>query len=217
MQGKRIVRFLTNKAEPAYSGQLFTVSPSHQSEESTANASSPRDNVAALRAALNNDVLSTPTRKELKAFVADVQRIREEAWELRNNAGYRGMTREEYHEFEKEHQLVLGCHRPMLLVQPSLAQDAGAQILSVVAYAKDRVPIQLATEFLVGNNCERAYVVDLDDHVFEVYVGEMHRYPDCTERFDRESFVQEAKHRPKLLVKVHFQGLGSDDRAEVGE
>ncbi|KAK5086095.1 hypothetical protein LTR70_007330 [Exophiala xenobiotica] len=188
-QGIRIVRFLTNTGDGTGPDTTNT-GPSNESKELTASASS-RDNVA----------------EQMKEFRADAELIAKEAWKVRNSAGRRGMTADEYLEYEKKHQLDVGCHQPWMLVQPSLARDCGAQILSVVAHAKDKIPIELATDFLVSNSCEWAYVIDLDDQVFEVYRGATDREPDNTERFDREDFMQGAEHCPKLLVKYPFTDL----------
>lgn len=122
--------------------------------------------------------------KQLEDFYADAKLIHEEARELQSSAWGRGMTTEEYLEYENKHQLDVGFNRPMMLVQPPLARECGWQILSAVAYAKDKMPIELTTEFVVSNSCEWAYVVDLDDHVFEVHLGATDQIPNNPERFD---------------------------------
>lgn len=208
-QGISIVRFLTNTDDRTAPGEVYhdpNAVPSNASKESTANAL-PRDNVAALKAALDNDLLYTPTTKQTEDFYADAKLIHEEARELQSSAWGRRMTTEQYLEYENKYQLDVGFDRPMMLVQPALARECGVQILSVVAYAKEKVPIELATEFVVSNSCERAYVVDLDDQIFEVHLGATNRIPNNTERFDGEDFMQEAKNVPKLLVKYTFGDL----------
>ncbi|KAL1970424.1 hypothetical protein VTN77DRAFT_5585 [Rasamsonia byssochlamydoides] len=57
---------------------------------------------------------------------------------------------------------------------PSLSRDSGARILEIIAQAtaEKRVPIMLDLEFANdGLFCEWAYVVDLDNNVFEVFGG----------------------------------------------
>lgn len=59
--------------------------------------------------------------------------------------------------------------RSMMLVQPSMARDLGVQILSVVVYVKDRIPIRMDLDFILdGLFCEWAYVIDLNEDVLEV-------------------------------------------------
>jgi hypothetical protein len=63
---------------------------------------------------------------------------------------------------------------PMDVCWPSLSRNTRAKILKIVAQATDEnpIPIQLDLEFANdGLFCEWAYVINLDDCVFEVFCG----------------------------------------------
>ncbi|KAK0730639.1 hypothetical protein B0H67DRAFT_652907, partial [Lasiosphaeris hirsuta] len=89
----------------------------------------------------------------------------------------------------------------------TLARDTGSQILRLIAQAsirsdmnngdnsaaggkETRVPIQLQLDFVNdGIFCEWAYVIDLDDEVFEVFTGvvdkdDHHRFKDVGDEHD---------------------------------
>lgn len=55
---------------------------------------------------------------------------------------------------------------------PTLHRDTGAKILPLIQAATEPFPVDLATGF-AGDSlfCEWAYVIDLDQNVFEVYEG----------------------------------------------
>jgi hypothetical protein len=71
--------------------------------------------------------------------------------------------------------------------QTSLSRDTGAGILEIIAGATDTsyIPIFLNLEFANdGLFCEWAYVIDLDDAVFEVFSGAVRKEQASSERFN---------------------------------
>ena len=102
---------------------------------------------------------------------------------------------------------------------PSLSRDTGAEILEIVAGASDTnyVPIVLDLEF--ANNrlfCEWAYVIDLDDEVFEVYrglEGTVSKKEASTMRFNNVG--RESDTVPTLVRGFSFQALPNTEKTFI--
>jgi len=110
--------------------------------------------------------------------------------------------------YEEQSQIQIAYQKLMMFVQPSLSRDCSAQIPSVVAYAKDEVPIQMLPDFTMDTACEWAYVVDLDKEVFEIYFG-CCSAQEGVGRFDDEDFVRSWAWKNKLafVIKHGFDEL----------
>jgi hypothetical protein len=97
----------------------------------------------------------TPSQEELQQIDLEITRLQAEEEPVQ------GYSSDAYHDVMYEHW-------------PSLSRVTGAEILVIVseATAEKPVPVQLALEFANdGLYCEWAYVVDLDQGVFEVFTG----------------------------------------------
>jgi hypothetical protein len=69
-------------------------------------------------------------------------------------------------------------------VVPSLSRSTGHKILSIVANAEGPVPIQTEVDFITDSlSCEWAYVVDLDNNMYEVHSHVYPKTPCQNERF----------------------------------
>jgi len=205
-QGIKIVRFLTKTVDHTAPGEA------HQ-EPHALSSDASKDNIAALKTALDNDLLYTPTAEQPKKFDADAEVVRKEANELMNrvNSGLVDVTTA-YVAFGREYDLLDTCAGPLMVVCPSMSRDCGAQILSLVAYATEKVPIRLQPEFIVDwLFCEWAYVVDLDNEVLEVYKGKRARDEGNKGRFDDEDYVKELDDVPNLIAKYESEALRSLD------
>ena len=92
--------------------------------------------------------------------------------------------------------------------QPSLSRDTGAGILEIIAEATDTsyVPIFLDLEFANdGLFCEWAYVIDLDDELFEVFSGADRKEQASSKRFDAVGGEQDTV--PAFVRGFGFQAL----------
>lgn len=220
-QGINIVKFLNDTdndaapdeahRDPATAGDVNDNEHSPAENPTPETQAAPKYNVAALKAALDKDMLYTPTKEQISEFNQDAAYVAEEAKKVLNSKEHRdrmhSMTREERREFEKKHQLETAGLSPLMLVQPSLSRDCGAQILSLVAHAKEKVAIRLMPEFIMDTiYCEWAYVIDLDAEVFEVYSGCSCKVQGKG-RFDDEDFAKDRHDKPFLVVKYAFAEL----------
>lgn len=106
---------------------------------------------------------------------------------------------------------------PLTRNWPSLSPEAGARILTIIAQPtleyndKWGVPVVKQLEF--ANNtlfCEWAYVVDLDEEVFEVYGGSQKKSEWSCNRFDNVGDENDTV--PKLIKSFHFDHLPQTER-----
>jgi hypothetical protein len=120
-------------------------------------------NIAKLQAALDNDMIYTPTPTQLDKINEEIQTYHSEKQArllelLRKGDGenyMKAMDRDQSND-----------------PYPTLNRDTGAKILQLVAEAKEPVPIIREVNFIADTLfCEWAYVLDLDLRVFEVYSG----------------------------------------------
>ncbi|KAK5936828.1 hypothetical protein PMZ80_010947 [Knufia obscura] len=216
-QGIRIVRFLQNKVHPDQTSADKVDERHMVAEESSAasdsqvddaTAAQPKDNVAALKAALNRDILYTPTEEQMEEWWADAKVVSAEAEAIKDRirTNQKQMSSEEVGEEMERHQLMDALVAPLMIVVPSMSRDCGSRILSLVACAKERVPVKLEVEFVVDSMCEWAYVVDLDEDVLEVYHGTQGSN-EGKGRFDDANFVVEGGCRPFMAKRYRFGEL----------
>ncbi|EGP83674.1 unnamed protein product [Zymoseptoria tritici ST99CH_3D1] len=184
-----------------------------------------KENIAALKAALDNDILFSPSQEEVDIICEKAEEVEREAQKLsealskQSNSEKDSVVRDAL--IPRSFFLSDARFRSLLFVEPSLARDTGAGILSYVAYSKEKVPIQMDVEFIMDSMmCEWAYVVDLDAELLEVYNGGISSEGYIDEgpnRFDEEEFIkggEYGKKRPRLLVKLGFGellDLGEED------
>lgn len=221
-QGISLVCFLTNtddggvrpglKAHQDYNKTKDVASLVTAEKLGIAPQSVQKDNIAALKAALDREVLYVPTDKEIDEWWDEADKVREEAGRMWESGEFGRMNEVEIGNYMRNRHAMDAKTRPMMLVQPSLARDCGAAILTVVAYAKEKVPIVLELEYVISWDCEWAYVVDLDKGVLEVYKGTESFSAESEEsvqsqRFDKEEFVKKERKRPLLLKEYRFEGL----------
>lgn len=197
-QGAHILAFLQDRVKAA---------PARASSEAVGEQGR---NITALKASLDKNLLYIPSQQELDQFVEDADHISSQAQEQMDERRNRIQSKSERKtDFTKDDELWDAIRSPMMLVQPSLTRDTGAQILSLVAHAKDRIAIQMSTEFIMDSVfCEWAYVVDLDKETFEVYSGITSRNdgePDP--RWENEEFMKGRGCKPRLLISFAFDNL----------
>jgi len=113
------------------------------------------NNLTKLRTAFDNNMIYTPTQAELTE------------WDEQCYDQYKYLP-------DSVQQIV-----------PSLSRDTSHKILGIVANAETPVPIQTNIDFINDSlMCEWAYVVDLDENVYEVHRSIYGRSPCWNERFD---------------------------------
>ncbi|PGH13903.1 hypothetical protein AJ80_06172 [Polytolypa hystricis UAMH7299] len=98
-------------------------------------------------------------------------------------------------------------------IYPSLSRDAGGDILEIIAQGSEekRIPTQLYMEFANdGLFCEWAYVVDLDDEVFEVYGGAEEKSKSASKRF--HDVGDENETVPAFLKSFAFKELPATEK-----
>lgn len=111
---------------------------------------------------------------KILAFIADPTRLTALKKALDNNLAY-FPTKEQFERLEG---------KPLEEV-PSLSRDTAAGILDLVANAAEPVPLVDETEFMADTLfCEWAYVVDLDEEVFEVYSSWENLQAQESDRFE---------------------------------
>ncbi|KIW99550.1 uncharacterized protein Z518_11289 [Rhinocladiella mackenziei CBS 650.93] len=95
---------------------------------------------------------------------------------------------------------------------PSLSRDTGASILKIIteATAEKPVPVELRLGFANDPNCEWAYVVDLDDCVFEVYAEAESKNENPTNRFINIGDLNDTV--PSLIKSFPFSDLPITER-----
>ncbi|RYO92280.1 hypothetical protein DL766_001771 [Monosporascus sp. MC13-8B] len=167
------------------------------------------ENLSKLRAVLDAEgMLYEPTVDQLDAWYAEMQRAYQEHYtrplptDKRELQGWRSIL------------------YPGQDVYPSVSRDTGADILWLVAdaTAEKPVPIVRKIEFLTDTGlCEWAYVVDLDEHVLEVY-GSL-KYSGTRglpvlgdgSRFQRVEGLKDAESLPSLVGTFPFDNLPSEE------
>ncbi|RYP46052.1 hypothetical protein DL768_007678 [Monosporascus sp. mg162] len=165
------------------------------------------ENLSKLRSVLDAEgTLYEPTEDQLNAWYAEMQRATQEHYARRPPTDKR--------EFEEW----CNVRHPGRDVCPSVSRDTGADILWLVAdaTAERPVPVVPDIEFLAETYfCEWAYVVDLDEHVLEVYGSPkrlVHRgLPVLGDgsRFRRVESLKDAESLPSLVGRFPFDNLPS--------
>ena len=235
-QGSTVLKFLTNRdKEEELAKRLDLANPAAHTKDSdkskpsssqssileqatafqdkkqstTAASTSPRDNIAALRTALDNEMLYTPTKEQLQEINTDAEKVSEEGQRLKGEFDDGSADFDSEEGLARYQHLMDAVMKPLLFIEPSLSRDIGAGILAYVAYAKEKVPIKLEVKFIMSFGCEWAYVIDLDEGLLEVYVGDEYA-SQGTGRFENMESCEDGMYggkRPRLLVKYRFEEL----------
>ncbi|KAI8819577.1 uncharacterized protein EV422DRAFT_533542 [Fimicolochytrium jonesii] len=117
------------------------------------------ENLANLQAAIDAGHLYTPTQEQCEEWDRLVwEKTLEQKARIRAGMAHGGLEDSDF-------------HRPSIADYcPSLSRDTGAGILKLVADATGPVPIVTDVDFIADRDyCEWAYVVDLDQGLFEVF------------------------------------------------
>lgn len=184
-QGVRILRFINNLPDQYAGGVSSTDRPTI-------------DNLEALKSALDNDMAYEPTREDLEDIQRDVDKVINEAQEIARNPGLN---------YEERLNLSQTMMNATKLVAPTLDRDLGAEILWIVAYTKEKLPVRFDREFIKSENCEWAYVLDLDKNVLEVYKDEVDTDDASASRFDDLFSSEDRNRRPQMLKSYTFEDL----------
>lgn len=143
--------------------------------------------VEKLKAAIDDNMLYTPSEKECQEWERIKKRIEDERRDI------------------ERIQYVNWSMSASKLVCPTLSRDTGADILEMIANAKEPVPIIKQLDFIYdGLFCEWAYVVDLDKATFEVFAALDDSFKVENDRFANTQDTPHIKHHH---VKPQCSGL----------
>ncbi|RYP51567.1 hypothetical protein DL769_010793 [Monosporascus sp. CRB-8-3] len=167
------------------------------------------ENLSKLRAVLDAEgMLYEPTEGQLNDWYAEMQRACQEHYARPPPTD------------ERELEDWCNVLHPGQDICPSVSRDTGADILRLVAdaTAEKPVPVVRRIEFLADTLfCEWAYVVDLDEHVLEVYgslqyleTGVLPVLGDGS-RFRRVESLKDAESLPFLVGRFPFDNLPSKE------
>ena len=111
------------------------------------------ENLDTLKEKLRNNVLFTPSEPQLNEYQAEINKEEDKMEQMR-----------------REGIIISGD--AIDRVVPSLSRNTSYKILDIIVKSKEPVPVQLGdADFVFDGICEWAYVLDMDEDVFEVYAG----------------------------------------------
>ncbi|KAF4302465.1 hypothetical protein GTA08_BOTSDO09870 [Botryosphaeria dothidea] len=174
---------------------------------------STSNNLTMLKFSISKGLLYTPTNEQLQAWKA-------QAFDLGQERQHQVLTNPASVNWEEHRKY------PMEVVCPSIAAHISAGILQLVANSADPVPIVKHLDFIADLlYCEWAYVLDLDEHVLEVYCPgarpieglESSRFDalECVKKLEKKGITMVAKFKldelPDADEFVRRCNGGSDD------
>lgn len=146
----------------------------------------------------------TPNDVESQQIDKEIRELQEVAPEMSCNTGH----------FQ---DLFSYGNNPLTKFYPSLSPEAGARILTIIAQptldSNEKVEVPIVKNLRFANDavhCEWAYVIDLDEEVFEVFNGSQTKAGSVCKRFDNVGTENDTV--PKLIKSFHFDSLPETER-----
>jgi hypothetical protein len=205
-QGIKIVKFLTNRPHDYENEHLL-------SDDKVGPA---KDQVGALKAALDNGMVYQPTEEQISAWYEQAARAKKEIDQQLDEPIHEKGKQPKRSEDEWRRLQRLSS-APLMAIQPSIARDCGAQILNIIAEAQEPVPVVKDEYFGDGDlysPIEWSYVIDLDQDLLEIYSGSVTKGeepewmpPNGQGRFDESTAYKDADCRPLLIADFTFAEL----------
>lgn len=157
------------------------------------------ENINMLNAKLRDGTLFVPSKAELKLYQEFIDR-----------------EKEDMSEWTSKHGKIF-FEEAIDRVVPSLSRNTSNKILDLIVQSSKPVPIILAdADFVFDSACEWAYVLDMDEKVFETYNGLIRSSEpvSTSRRFDfltTELGEQDRKYYPWMLRAYDFSALPSEE------